>query len=418
MRASGPVHSGDTSPIQLSEIERARERLIGVTSCTPMETSASLSALAGVPVFLKCENLQRTGSFKLRGAYTRLAALSAAERRKGVIAASAGNHAQGVALAARELGIDCVVFMPMGAALPKVTATGAYGAQVHLAGADLAESIALAQAEAAASGRVFIPPFDHPDIVTGQATLGLEVLEQVPEVGTIIIPTGGGGLLAGVAAAVHLSGSRARVIGVQAEEAAAFPASLAKGAPVRLARMATIADGIAVPEPSELTLGIVRDHVAEIRTVTEEQIGEAMLFLSERAKLVVEPSGAVGVAAILGGADGLEGPIVVVLSGGNVDTLVLNRVLLHGLAAAGRFMQMTVRVPDRPGSLVELLTVLANTGCNVVSVEHDRTSSGLAASEVRIGVNVETRGQEHKAAILAELQRLEYDVALPAEAKA
>jgi threonine dehydratase len=167
-----------------------------------------------------------------------------------------------------------------------------------------------------------------------------------------------------------------------------------------------------------LTLGIVRDHVAEIRTVTEEQIGEAMLFLSERAKLVVEPSGAVGVAAILGGADGLEGPIVVVLSGGNVDTLVLNRVLLHGLAAAGRFMQMTVRVPDRPGSLVELLTVLANTGCNVVSVEHDRTSSGLAASEVRIGVNVETRGQEHKAAILAELQRLEYDVALPAEAKA
>lgn len=417
MSASIPS-SNDVSPISLAGIERSRKLLRGVTSVTPIETSNSLSAMAGVPVFLKCENLQRTGSFKLRGAFTRLSSLSETERRAGVMAASAGNHAQGVALAARELGIECVVYMPNGAALPKITATRGYGAEVRLAGEDLAESIELAQAEAASTGRIFIPPFDHVDIVTGQATLGLEVLEQVPDVATIIVPTGGGGLLAGVAAAVHLSGSRARVIGVQAEGAAAFPASLTKGTPVRLAHVSTIADGIAVPEPSMLTLGIVRDHVAEIRTVTEEQIGEAMLFLNERAKLVVEPAGAVGVASILEGAAGLEGPVVVVLSGGNVDTLLLNRVLLHGLVLAGRFMEMIVRVPDRPGSLVKLLTALARTECNVVSVEHDRTSTGLAATEVQIGVNVETKGQAHKMEIIAELKRLKYDVAFPAIEKA
>lgn len=404
--------------MSLSDLQRTRQLLNGVTAVTPIETSDSLSAMAGVPVFLKCENLQRTGSFKLRGAFTRLSALNETERRAGVIAASAGNHAQGVALAARELGIDCVVLMPKGAALPKVTATRGYGAEVRLAGEDLAESIELAQAEAAASGRVFISPFDHVDIVTGQATLGLEVLEQVPEVGTIVVPTGGGGLLSGVAAAVHLAGSRARVVGVQAEGAAAFPASLAKGAPVRLAHVETIADGIAVPEPSQLTLGIVRELVAEIRTVTEEQIGEAMLFLNERAKLVVEPAGAVGVASLLAGAAGIEGPVVVVLSGGNVDTLLLNRVLQHGLVLAGRFMEMIVRVPDRPGSLVKLLTALARTECNVVSVEHDRTSSGLAATEVQIGVNVETKRQAHKSEIIAELKRLKYDVAFPAVEKA
>lgn len=413
MGASNPVTDGGT-PIRLSGIQKARELLRGVTSCTPIETSTSLSAMAGAKVFLKCENLQRTGSFKLRGAFTRLSALNEAERERGVIAASAGNHAQGVAFAARELGIDCIVFMPLGAALPKVSATRGYGAEVRLAGEDLAESIDLAKAEAASSGYIFIPPFDHPDIVTGQATLGLEVLEQVPDVATIIVPTGGGGLLAGVASAVHLSGSGARVIGVQAEGAAAFPASLAHGTPVRLAAMSTMADGIAVPEPSELTLGIVRDHVAEIRTVSEEQIGEAMLFLNERAKLVVEPSGAAGVAALLGGAEGLPEPIVVVLSGGNVDTLVLNRVLQHGLVAARRFMQMIVRVPDRPGSLVTFLTALARTECNVVSVEHERTSSGLAATEVQIGVKVETKGQEHQVEIIAELKRLGYEVAFPA----
>ncbi|MDO5754503.1 threonine ammonia-lyase [Arthrobacter sp.] len=413
MCAAGAVND-ELMPIRLAEIEQARELLKGVTACTPIETSTSLSTLAGVPVLLKCENLQRAGSFKLRGAFTRLSALKEEERKRGVIAASAGNHAQGVAVAARELGIDCVVFMPTGAALPKVTATRGYGAEVRLAGEDLAESIELAQAEAAKSGRVFIPPFDHVDIVTGQATLGLEVLEQVPDVATIIVPTGGGGLLAGVAAAVHLTGSSARVVGVQAEGAAAFPASMEKGVPVRLARVVTIADGIAVPEPSQLTLDIVRQHVAEIRTVTEEQIDEAMLLLSERAKLVVEPAGAVGVAALLAGAQGLEGPIVVVLSGGNVDTLLLNRVLQHGLVAAGRYMEMIVRVLDRPGSLVKFLTALARTECNVVSVEHDRTTTGLAATDVQIGVTVETKGQEHKSEIIAELQRLGYDVAFHA----
>lgn len=404
----------DGSPLRLEDIERVAELLEGVTSRTPIETSSSLSELAGATVLLKCENLQRTGSFKLRGAFTRLSALSERERAAGVVAASAGNHAQGVALAARKLGIDCVVYMPVGAALPKVAATRAYGAEVRFAGENLAESIQTAQEDAAESGRILIPPFDHVDIVTGQATLGLEVLEQVPDVGTIVVPTGGGGLLAGVAAAVHLSGSDARVIGVQAAGAAAFPDSLAQGRPVRLTGMSTLADGIAVPEPSELTLGIVRDHVSEIRTVSEEQIVEALLLLSERAKLVVEPSGAAGVAAVLGGTEGLEGPIVVILSGGNVDTLVLDRLLLHGLVSAGRFLQMVVRVRDRPGSLANLLTALAQAEANVVSIEHDRTSSGLGPSEVQIGVKVETKGRDHSQEIRQELHRLGYRTALPA----
>lgn len=401
-------------PLTLAGIEQSRQLLESVTLRTPIETSSSLSEIAGVPVYLKCENLQRTGSFKLRGAFTRLSGLSTEERARGMVAASAGNHAQGVALASRELGIDCVVYMPMGAALPKVAATRAYGADVRFAGVDLAEALESAQADAAESGRVFIPPFDHLDIVTGQATLGLEVLEQVPDVRTIIVPTGGGGLLAGVAAAVHLTGSTARVVGVQAEGAASFAASLAQGAPVRLKEMATLADGIAVPEPSVLTLGIVRDYVSDVRTVSDELIVEAILLLAERAKLVVEPSGAAGVAALLGGADGLEGPIAVILSGGNVDPLILDRVLLHGLVSAGRYMEMVVRVPDRPGSLAKLLTALARAGSNVVSVEHDRTIRGLATSEVQIGVKVETKGREHGDEVLSELHKLGYSVAFPA----
>ncbi|WP_324650706.1 threonine ammonia-lyase [Georgenia sp. H159] len=399
-----------TAGIGLAAIEEAAERLRGVTTLTPVEESTSLSGIAGTRVVLKCENLQRTGSFKLRGAYLRLSRLTAEEKARGVVAASAGNHAQGVALAARELGISAVVYMPQNAALPKLSATRGYGAEVRQAGSDLAGTLAAAQHEAAETGRVFIPPFDHSDVITGQATIGLEVLDQVPGVRTILVPTGGGGLLAGVAAAVHARGADVRVIGVQAAGAAAFPASLAAGHPVPLTRINTIADGIAVPSPSDLTLGIVRDHVAEVRTVSEEDLARAILLLSERAKLVVEPSGAAGVAALLDGAEGLEGPVAVILSGGNVDTLVLYRILRHGLVAAGRYLQMEVRVPDQPGSLAGLLGVLAETGSNVVSIKHDRTGADLGVAEVQIGVELETKGLSHCRDVLTALRAEGYGV--------
>ncbi len=396
--------------IALAEIEDAAQRLDGVTTRTPVEESSSLSEIVGTRVVLKCENLQRTGSFKLRGAYLRLSRLSAEERARGVVAASAGNHAQGVALAARELGINAVVYMPRNAALPKLSATRGYGAEVRQEGAHLAGALAAARRDAAESGRVFIPPFDHRDIVTGQATIGLEVLDQVPDVRTIIVPTGGGGLLAGVAAAVHARGADVRVVGVQAAGAAAFPASIAEGRPVALERMNTIADGIAVPAPSELTLDIVRRHVADVRTVSEEELARAILLLSERAKLVVEPSGAAGVAALLGKELDLEGPVAVILSGGNVDTLVLYRILRHGLVSAGRYLQMEVRVPDQPGSLAGLLGVLAATGGNVVSIKHDRTGSDLGVAEVQIGVELETKGTEHCHEVLTTLRAEGYGV--------
>ncbi|TNC18489.1 threonine ammonia-lyase [Georgenia sp. 311] len=397
-------------PLDLTDLQDAARLLQGVTTRTPVEESTSLSAVAGVPVHLKCENLQRTGSFKLRGAYVRLSRLSPGEKARGVVAASAGNHAQGVALAARELGVSALVYMPRNAALPKLAATRGYGAQVRQEGATLAETLVAAQREAAATGRVLIPPFDHADVVAGQATLGLEILEQVPDVRTILVPTGGGGLLAGVAAAVHATGADVRVVGVQAEGAAAFPASLAAGHPVALTRMRTIADGIAVPAPGELTLGIVRAHVDAVLTVSEEQIARAMLLLAERAKLVVEPSGAAGVATLLDGAGALEGPVVVVLSGGNVDPLVLQRILRHGLVAAGRYLRMKVRVPDEPGSLAGLLAVLATTGANVVSVQHDRTGTGLGLAEVLIGVELETKGTDHCDEVVARLHAEGYGV--------
>jgi len=399
-----------SAAVDLASLEDAARLLRGVTTRTPVEESSSLSALAGTRVVLKCENLQRTGSFKLRGAYVRLSRLTAQERARGVVAASAGNHGQGVAFAARELGISAVVHMPRNAALPKVSATRDYGAEVRQDAPDLAGAIAAAEAECAQTGRVFIPPFDHVDVVTGQGTIGLEILDQVPDVRTVLVPTGGGGLLAGVAAAVHARRPDVRVVGVQAAGAAAFPTSLAEGHPVALGRMSTMADGIAVPAPSELTLAIAREHVAEVRTVEEEDLARAMLLLSERAKLVVEPSGAAGVAALLGGPGAFPGPVVVILSGGNVDTLVLYRILRHGLVSAGRYLQMDVRVPDQPGSLAGLLGVLATTGSNVVSINHDRTGADLGVAEVQIRVELETKGTEHCREVLSALRGEGYGV--------
>src|SRR3954451_6479684 len=324
--------------VTLADIEAVVDLVGEVAIRTPMEESRWLQAMVGGPVLLKCENLQRTGSFKIRGAYVRMARLSEEERARGVVAASAGNHAQGVALAAQLLGIRAVVYMPNGAPLPKEKATRGYGAEVRFAGATIDEALLSARQYAEESGAVLVHPFDHPDVVAGQATCGLELLEQCPDVRTVVVPTGGGGLLAGIATVVKRARPDIRVVGVQAEGAAAYPVSIEQGYPHALTAMTTMADGIAVGRPGLVPFQAVQQHVDEFVTVDEEVLSRALLMLIERAKLVVEPAGAVGVAAVMQHPERFETPAVVVLSGGNVDPLLLMNVIRHGLAAAGRYL--------------------------------------------------------------------------------
>jgi threonine dehydratase len=367
----------------------------------------------GGDVHLKCENLQRAGSFKIRGAYTRMAALSEDEKALGVVAASAGNHAQGVALAAKLLGIRSTVFMPLGAPIPKLMATRGYGADVEQLGTSIDECLVRARQFETETGAVLIHPFDHPDIVAGQGTCGLEILQQCPEVATIVVSAGGGGLLAGIATAVKATRPDVRVIGVQAERAAAYPPSLAAGHPVPLASMATMADGIAVGCPGEVPYAIVAELVDSIETVSEDTLSRAVLFLLERAKQLVEPAGAAAVARLLdAGRDVYRGPVVAVLSGGNIDPLLLLRIIRHGLVMAGRYLQLRVRVPDSPGSLAGLLADLASADANVVDVEHVRTSATLPVDQVEIAVQLEAKGTAHCEELLSILRAKGYALSL------
>ncbi|WP_068065202.1 threonine ammonia-lyase [Nocardia xishanensis] len=399
--------------IGLERIESAAALLAPVIRRTPVVASRVLSERAGAEVWLKCENLQRTGSFKPRGAYNRIANLPSADRSRGVVAASAGNHAQGVAWAAATLGIESTVFMPIGASLPKLAATKAYGAQVRQVGDTIDESLDAALDFAARTGATLIHPFDHADIVAGQATVGLEILEQLPRVGTVLVPTGGGGLLAGVTIALHRLAPEVRVIGVQAAEAAAWPESLAAGKPVRAERMSTMADGIAVGLPGEVPFAHVAAYAPRIVTVDEEALSEALLLCLERAKLIVEPAGAAAVAALMRyGATELDlrGPVCAVLSGGNIDPLLLTRIVNHGLSAAGRYLALRVTISDRPGGLSRLLTVVGDTGASVVDVVHSRTGTWLAVDEVEVALTLETRGPDHRDAVLGALADANYAV--------
>ncbi|WP_375389375.1 threonine ammonia-lyase [uncultured Amnibacterium sp.] len=391
-------------PPSIETVRDAARVLAPLAARTPMETSRFLESITGAPVHLKCENLQRTGSYKIRGASYRLSRLSDEERALGVVAASAGNHAQGVAFAARELGIRATIFMPNGVALPKLAATRDYGATVELVGTVVDESIAAAKAFGEVTGAVWIPPFDHPDVIAGQATVGLEILEDVPDVDTIVVPVGGGGLIAGIASAVEQLAPQVRIIGVQVENAAAFPPSLQAGEVRTVPTSATIADGIAVGTPGTLTFGIVRDLVDEVVTVTDDETASALLVLLERAKLVVEPAGAVGVAALLSGRIRDLGRAVFVLSGGNIDPLMMERVISRGLVASDRYMTLRIGLPDRPGQLVAVSTVIAQANANVVEVLHTRHGAGTQISEVQIDISVETRGKAHQAALLARLE--------------
>lgn len=403
----------------LDEIEAARAIVSRVAEPTPVETSRFLADVLGAPVLLKCENLQRTGSYKIRGAYNRMAKLTAEERERGVVAASAGNHAQGVAFAARELGIHATVFMPVGVAIPKFQATRDYGADVVLSGSIVDETLRAAADFAAETGAVLIPPFDHPDVVAGQGTLGLEILDDVPDAATVVVPIGGGGLISGVASAVKqraaAEGREIRVIGVQAANAAAYPPSLDAGEPTEIALVATIADGIAVSKPGALNFQIIRDVVDEIVTVSEDDIARALLVLLERAKLVVEPAGAAAVAAILAGKIPALGPTVAILSGGNIDPLLMQRIISHGLAASDRYLKLTIMLPDRPGQLARISEILAGVNANVVEVLHTRHGRGLQLSQVELDVSVETRGTDHRHHVIEALRAAGYDPVLDYE---
>jgi threonine dehydratase len=399
-----------TGLVGLDDVRAARELLGDVVRLTPLEPSRPLSLQVGGPVHLKCENLQRAGSYKVRGAYVRIARLPAAERMRGVVAASAGNHAQGVALAAGLLDTSATVFMPVGAALPKVAATRGYGATVRLVGATVDEALVAAREHAERTGAVFIHPFDHPDVIAGQGTVGLEILEQLPDVRTIVAGVGGGGLVSGIAVVVKALRPEVRVIGVQAGNAAAYPPSLAAGRPVRLPRFATIADGIAVGTPGDLTFAHVSKLVDQVVTVTEEDISRALLFLLERGKLLAEPAGAVGVAALLAGAIPDAAPAVAVLTGGNIDPMLLMRVIEHGLVVAGRYQKFTVRCVDRPGQLATLLGQIAEYGANVVDVAHQRQDARLRLGEVEVMLKVETKGPQHADLLVGVLREAGYSV--------
>ena len=397
-------------PVTLDDVRGAQKMLTGVARVTAMEGSRYLTQLVGSPVHFKCENLQRTGSFKLRGAYVRIAGLLPEERAAGVVAASAGNHAQGVALASALLGVRSTVFMPKGAPLPKISATKEYGAEVRLHGHVVDETLAAAQEYAHETGAVFIHPFDHPDIIAGQGTVGLEILDQCPEVRTIVVGIGGGGLAAGVAVAVKALRPDVRIVGVQAAGAAAFPPSLAAGRPVAIRNPATMADGIKVGCPGEVPFGIVADLVDEVRTVREDELSAALLLCLERAKLVVEPAGASPVAALLSDPKGFEGPVVALLSGGNVDPLLLNRILRHGMSAQGRYLAVTLRLTDRPGALATLLGVLSVVDANVLDVSHVRTDPRLGLTEAEVELHLETKGPVHCAEVGHALRDAGYTV--------
>jgi threonine dehydratase len=393
----------------LAEFEDAAQTLRGIITRTPLDQSLHLTELLGVPVHLKLENLQRTGSFKIRGATYRLSRLTAEERARGVVAASAGNHAQGVALAAQQLGISATIFMPLGVPVPKLLATRGYGAEVVLEGATVETPLRLAAEFAERTGAVLIHPFDHRDIIVGQGTLGLELVEDLPDLETVIVGIGGGGLAAGMAAAIKAraaaEGREVRIIGVQAENSAAYPTSLAAGHPIQVPTTPTIADGIAVARPGDLPFELIRQYVDEVVTVTEDDIARALLVLLERAKQVVEPAGAVGVAAILAGKVQATGTTVTVLSGGNIDPLLLQRVVAHGLSASGRYMSLRIPLPDRPGQLARVSELLAQVGANVIEVLHTRHGQGLQISEVILQLSVETRGAEHRALVIRTLEQ-------------
>jgi threonine dehydratase len=371
----------------LADIEAARERIGTHARVTPVYNSESLLRETGRPSVLKAENLQRTGSFKIRGAVNKLATLTAAERAAGVVAASAGNHGQAVAWAARELGVSATIFMPQDAPMAKVEPTLTYGARAVLEGAGFDEALALALERVQQTGATFVPPFEDEQVIAGQGTIGLELAEQVPELGTVLIPVGGGGLAAGIVIALRALRPDVRLVGVEVSRYAY-----------------TIADGIAVKQPGELTMSILSRYLDELVKVGDNEISDAITLLLERSKLLVEGAGAVGVAALLAGKAGGTGPATVVVSGGNIDPTTLISVLRHGLTVEGRYLAMRTRLTDRPGELIRVCQLIAAERGNIVQVEHRREGYHLEIGDVGLDLTVVMRNEEHCQRLIAAME--------------
>ena len=396
--------------VTADDVTAARPAVEAIARRTPILSTRTISERAGGVVALKAENLQRTGSFKIRGVSAKLAALGEAGCRSGVVTASAGNHAQSLAAGARARGVACEVFVPDDAPLSKVEAARGQGATVHVGGGSVDECLALANERARDGGLAFVHPFDDPDVVAGQGSLGLELLEEVPDLAKVIVPVGGGGLCAGIAIAVKQARPEVEVVGVQAAACSPYPESLRRGEPVPAGSALTIADGIAVKRPGDLTLGLMSRYSDGIVVVDEDATAEAMVVLMERCKLVVEGAGAVGVAALLGGQvrAAEQGTTVAVLSGGNVDPGLLAAVARRHESEAGRRLVMITRVPDRPGNLARLLGLVAETGANIVDVSHVREGLDLHVRETAIELVLETRGHEHAEDVVANLNSAGY----------
>ena len=377
----------------LRDIEEARERLSGIARVTPVYGSETLSRLAGREVWLKAENLQRTGAFKIRGAMNKIATLDIDQRAAGVVTASAGNHGQAVAWAAREAGVRARIYVPLDAPMAKVDAVQNYGADLELAGGSLEDALVAAKEYAQATGATFVHPYEDPLVIAGQGTIGLELAEQLPAAETVLIPVGGGGLASGIATALRAVKPEVRIVGVQAGKSGF-----------------TIADGIMVKRPGELTTSILDSLLDDMVDVADEEISEAIVLLLERTKLVVEGAGAVGVAALLAGKAGGDGPAAVILSGGNIDATLLISVMRHGLTVAGRYLVVRTRISDRPGELIKLLQLCAEQRVNVVSVEHHREGMHISVAETEVELTVTTRNLEHCAEVIDTLESHGYPV--------
>ena len=397
--------------LTIQAIREAAAALAGVAHATPLDRSSTFSQMVGAPIYLKLENLQKTGSFKLRGAYNKIHLLSETEKKCGVIAASAGNHAQGVAYAASHAGIRSVIVMPETAPLSKVSATRGYGAEVVLAGTSYDEAFAKAKQLEQQQGLTFVHAFNDPQVMAGQGTIGLEILRELPELATVVVPIGGGGLIAGVATAIKALAPQVRVVGVQAAGADAMARSKQAGVLTPTAVASTIADGIAVKSPGDATFAVIQQVVDEIVTIDDEAIAAAILMLLERAKLMVEGAGAIGLAALLHGKIPLRGPVACLISGGNIDVNFIARIIERGLVKAGRRVIITTTVVDRPGALQRLLASIAACRGNVLYVHHDRIQHEVPLGQAKVQVSLETRDEEHTAEILSALQQEGYCVA-------
>jgi threonine dehydratase len=402
-----------TDTVTLADIEAARDRLDdpAIVRRTPIETNRSLSEMSGADVNLKMEHLQRTGSFKTRGAYNKLKGEAERGSDKHVIAASAGNHAQGVALAATTVGLESTIVMPENAPQAKVDATRSYGATVELHGATFGEAMSYAQAKAEEPGMLFVHAYDDPDIVAGQGTLGLEIYEQVPDVDTVIVPIGGGGLIGGISTALDGLDDEVRVVGVQADLAATVPDSLQKGIPVDEEAPKTIADGIATGSISELTLGLIEEHVDEVVTVSDDEIARSILVVLERAKQLVEGAGAASVAALLSDEVDVEGETVVpLLCGGNIDMSMLQTVLTHALTDRSQLLRLQIRIRDQPGEMGRISSIIGEKGANIRTVRHDRAVGDLEVGDAYLVFQVVTSGEGHAKNVMAAIEDAGYEV--------